>query len=98
MLLVVAILVLLNVVIFFSGLSRILYDFILGIAQGEVKLFWISLFGYAVFIVSTVVFGVLGYNLARKKNRNHIAWTILCLLFNLWSFVLLYFLPPKDRT
>ncbi len=94
---VISILVLLYAVVHFSGLPFLFLDFIQKISKGEVKLFYLELLNLAVVSLFGIVFGLLGHRLAKKKHRNVLGWTVLCVLFNLWPFLVLYYLPKKNR-
>ena len=39
------------------------------------------------------VMGILGYMIAKKKNRNAQNWAGLCFLFSTWGVIFLSFLP-----
>jgi hypothetical protein len=43
-----------------------------------------------------ITFSILGFFLARKKNRNQFTWLILCFFFNFWAFLILLLLPASN--
>jgi membrane protease YdiL (CAAX protease family) len=55
----------------------------------------ILLAGIVVGVLFSILCSVAGYFLAKKKARNRIGWTILCLWLNLWAFLVLFLLPPS---
>lgn len=78
-----------------SGLSRTMYQMLISISRKRDSVYYLNLINIVLFLVFGGVFGFLGYKLARKKKRNTIGWTLLCVFFNLWAFLILYYLPYK---
>jgi hypothetical protein len=91
----ISMLILVYVVMRFTGLPVLLLDFIRKISKHEVKLYHFELLNVAVVSLLGIVFGLLGHRLAKKRHRNVLGWTVLCVLFNLWPFLVLYYLPKK---
>jgi hypothetical protein len=40
-----------------------------------------------------ILCSVAGFFIAKKRGRSLVAWTVLCLLFNLWGLIILLLLP-----
>lgn len=38
------------------------------------------------------------YRLSKKKKRNPVVWTILGMLFNVWPLLILWYLPPVNKS
>ena len=41
--------------------------------------------------------GLMGYYLSKKKRKNRLKWVVLCVLFNIWSLVILWLLPESKN-
>ncbi len=84
-------------IIYMLGIHRYLYNYAASMPQRGSDLSHLNFIGIAVILLFSIVFGVLSYRLAKKKNRNVIGWTILGILFNLWAFLVLYSLRSKTN-
>lgn len=47
---------------------------------------YINLIGMSVFMILTAIWG---YNIAKKKKKNIVFWTLICFLFNFWGIIAL---------
>lgn len=45
----------------------------------------------------SVLMGVAGFKLAKKKRRNPRLWALLCFFLNIWGVLLLYLLPIQEK-
>ena len=45
---------------------------------------------------SATLTGILGYVIAKRKNRNAHNWAGLCFFFNIWGVISLSFLPSSE--
>ena len=50
----------------------------------------IRLINMVVMPILSVTFGILGYRLAKRKKRNPVVWALLCGLFNVIGYLILY--------
>jgi hypothetical protein len=96
LLVILSIAVLLDILIQVFELDKIVFEsFLFDPAfYGNPK--WIFL-AFLIVIGSDGVTGMLGYMLAKKKNRNVQYWTGLCFMLNIWGVIFLSFLPPLNK-
>lgn len=85
------------IVILLPKLLHYIYLFNLKITSGDIHIDTINLMGLIIFLFISIFFGILGFKLADKKNRNKCIWTSLCLLFNLWAYLFLYYYLPEKK-
>jgi glucan phosphoethanolaminetransferase (alkaline phosphatase superfamily) len=55
---------------------------------------------YGVISLLSILFGILsayiGYNIAKKKNRDKRKWATLCFFLNFWGLLILLYLPSES--
>jgi hypothetical protein len=90
--------ILLFLIIQFLGIPKLVYNLIVEISKGNISIIRLNILNIFLLLIVDSVFGVLGFKQAKKKKRNIIIWTVLCSLFNLWAFLVLYNLPYKERS
>lgn len=54
-------------------------------------MFTLKIIGLIVTGLYCVVFGVMGYDLAKRRKRNALYWSIVCGLTGVWGWAYLYF-------
>lgn len=89
----IAVLLILWVLIFKTPVGHFLNDSGTGLENMNKES--LRLMGFIVMLNLSVIFGILGYIVSWQKDRSRWKWTLLCVLFNFWAFLVLTFLPSK---
>jgi len=93
--LVLTLIICLYLAIFHAGLGRAVLDLIGDIQRGTITSSTIRIINIVAVSAMMILFGGLGWRLAKKKRRNRFLWTALCVIFNLWAFIALCLLSAK---
>ena len=78
--------VILPIIIFKLGLGKLLY----ALSFQENVIDNVRMINMIVMPILSIIFGILGYRLAKRKNRNPVVWVLLCGLFNVIGYLVLY--------
>lgn len=60
----------------------------------EAFVFFVILLNILIMVISSF----FGYKMASIKNRNPIYWAFLCCFFNVWAYLILYFMKPIEKS
>ena len=95
-LVVISAFVLLSIFVVFFNLDKVIFSSFLFDPEFYQNPNWRYL-SLLITIAFAAVTGLLGYKIAKSKNRNARNWAGLCFLFNIWGVVFLSFLPPVEE-
>lgn len=84
------------VLISYTKFGPFLNETSIKLVQGGEEAKKIKFVYWTIFVVLEIVFGILGYNVAKRRNRDKKKWSFLCLFFNLWAFIVLITLPKNN--
>lgn len=77
------------------GITKLLLDFARNMTGGRVNIVIFRVFA-SLFVLTIIGFSCIkASSIARQKNRNPIAWIIICLFINVWGVILLAYLPSR---
>lgn len=93
--LVLTLFICLYLAIFHAGLGMAVLDLMVDIQRGTITSSTIRIINVIAVSAMMILFGGLGWRLAKKKRRNRFLWTALCVIFNLWAFIALCLLSAK---
>ena len=88
--------VLLSIFVVFFNLDKRIFSSFLFDPDFYQNLSWRYL-SLLITIALATVTALLGYKIAKRKNRNAQNWAGLCFLFNIWGVIFLSFLPPVEK-
>ena len=88
--------VLLSIFVVFFNLDKRIFSSFLFDPDFYQNLNWRYL-SLLITIALATVTALLGYKIAKRKNRNAQNWAGLCFLFNIWGVIFLSFLPPVEE-
>lgn len=82
-------------IIFKFGLGKLVYA--LFSQQNDIiaKKLLFNIVGLTSIVILSVVFGLAGYKLAKRKQLNVYFWTAICIFFNFWGYILLRIISKK---
>lgn len=83
--------------VFKLGLGKTLFAFFQNLDKNTVNMSFINKINIIVVSSLSILCSFIGYFVARRKKRNRLFWTFVCLILNVWGLLLLVLFSRKDN-
>ena len=93
----VGVLIILSSIFFVFDFKTSIYNYFSGMSEEEHKMSSYRLLNFIVIFLVMVISAIIGNQISKQKKRNQTLWTILCLIFNIWAVITLWFLPDLTK-